>query len=203
MPDGDVISGKVQHRWRSAVSRLRSGASPQEVAVHANRALSDTFRTNGGLGGSTEYGAVIEARARGELSLAESRRRAQEIYRSQEPTEFALLTHQAVKRLLAASFSTTVSLDPGTISVIQAVCTELLNAELFERVRPDLVGEAFPDHEAFDRFIEQCHASLAEPIARISASLTLNPTATGLRAAPVRRRKRRQATESLLDQSIL
>ncbi len=203
MPDGDVISSRVQHRWRSTLSRLRGGATPLEVAVHANRALSDTFRRYGGIGGSAAYGAIIEARGRGELSPSETRQRAHRIYRSQEQTEFALLAFRAVKRLLASPPKSAAALEPGTITVAQAVCAELLNAELFERVRPHLVGDVFPDHEAFDRFVEHCHALLTEPIAHISASLTLHPTATGLRAAPTRRRKRRQATATILDQSIL
>lgn len=203
MPDGDVIASRIHHRWRSTYARLRGGATPHEVTAHANRALAATLRCHGGIAGSAQYGAIIEARARGEVSPSEARTQAQLIYRSQEQTKFALLVHRAIKRRLASPLTEADTLQPGTVTVVQAVCAELLNAELFERVRPHLVGDCFPDHAAFDLFAEQCQSLITEPVARLSASLTRDPTATRLRAAPIRQRRSRQSTADLLNQSIL
>ena len=203
MPDGDVISGRVQHRWRSTLARLRGGATPDEIAAHANRALAQTLRSNGGIAGQAAYGAIVDARARGELTPGEARAQARLVYRAQEQTPFALVALRAVERRLAAPLDGPAALQPGTITVAEAVCAEVLNAQLFERVRPALVGECFPDHAAFDRIVEQCHALVARGVAHISASLSRDPSAVRLRAAPTRRRARRPSTAALLNQSIL
>lgn len=203
MPDGDVISGCVPHRWRSTLARLRGGATPEEVAAHANRALAQTLRSSGGIAGQAAYGAIIDARTRGELTPAEARAQAWQVYRSQEQTPFAMVVHQAVDRCLTMPLDGAAALQPGTITVAEAVCSEVLNTQLFERVRPDLVGECFPNHAAFDHVVEQCHAVVARGVAHISASLSRDPSAARLRAAPTRRRVRRPSTASLLNQSIL
>jgi len=203
MPDGDVISGRVHHRWRSTLARLRGGATPGEIAAHANRALADTLRSTGGIAGQGAYGAIVEARARGELTPAEARDEARLVYRAQEQIPFALIVLRAVERRLASPFEGAAALQPGTIAVAEAVCSEVVNALLFEQVRPVLVGQCFPDHAAFDRVAEQCHALIARGVAHISASLARDPSAARLRAAPTRRRARRPSTAALLNQSIL
>jgi hypothetical protein len=203
MPDGDVISGRVQHRWRSTLARLRGGATSDEIAAHANRALAQTLRSNGGIAGQAAYGAIVDALARGELAPREARAQAWQVYRSQEQTPFAMVVHQAVDRCLTTSLNCAAALQPGTITVAEAVCSEVLNTQLFERVRPDLVGECFPDHAAFDRVVEQCHAIVARGIAHLSESLSRDPSAARLRAFPIRRRARRASTASILKQSIL
>jgi hypothetical protein len=203
MPDGDVVSSSIHHRWRSTLARLRRGATPEEIASHANRALAETLRSSGGIAGQAAYGAIVEARARGELTPAEARVQARLVYRSQEQTPFALVVLRAVARRLALPFDGAAALQPGAITVAEAVCSEVVNAQLLERVRPALVGQCFPDHAAFDRVAEQCHALIARGVAHISASLSKDPSAAQLRAAPTRRRARRPSTAALLNQSIL
>jgi hypothetical protein len=203
MPDGDVISGIVQYRWRSALARLRGGAPPAEIASHVNRALADTLRSNGGIGGHREYGAVVEACAQGVLNPSEARVEARAIYRSQEQTPFALVVKRAVDRRLALPFDGVASLQPAMVTVAEDVCYELVNEELFERVRPALVGQRFLDDAAFDRVTQECLAFIAHGVASISASLAVDPSATGLRVAPIRRRSRRASTADLLKQSLL
>lgn len=203
MPDGDVISGRVQHRWRSTLARLRGGATLDEVAAHANRALTQTLRSNGGIAGQATYGTIVDARARGELTPAEARVQARLVYRAQEQTPFALIVLRAVERRLASPIEGASALQPGTITVAEAVCAEVINTQLFEQIRPVLVGQYFLDHAAFDHVVEQCHALVARGIAHISTSLSRDPSATRLRAAPIRRRARRPSTATLLNQSIL
>lgn len=174
-----------------------------EIASHANRALAETLRASGGVAGLAAYGAIVEARARGELTPAEARVRVRLVYRAQEQTPFALVVMRAVDRRLASPFEGAAALQPGTITVAEAVCSEVVNSQLFERVRPALVGQCFPDHAAFDRVAEQCHALIARGVAHISASLARDPSAAGLRATPTRRRARRPSTAALLSQSIL
>lgn len=203
MPDGDVISSSVHHRWRSTLAHLRAGATPEDVASHANRALAETLRSSGGVAGLTEYGAVVEARARGELTAAEARAKTRLIARSQEQTPFALIVRKAVDRCVTAPLTGVAVLQPGMITIAEAVCSEILDAELFERVRPALVGTCFPDHEAFDRAVDQCRALVARGISSLGASLARDPSASRLRAAPTRRRMRRPSTATLLNKSIL
>lgn len=203
MPDGDVMSSSIQHRWRSALARLRGGAAPNEVASHVNQALVQTLRANGGIPAQSAYGAVVEARARGEFTPAEARAAARLIQRAQEPTPFALVVHRAVDRCLTIPVSPATALSPGGITVAGAVCSAVMDAELFERVRPRLVGQCFPDHETFDRFVADCHALVAPGVAHIGASLSRDPSAARLRATPTRRRVRRRSTAALLSESIL
>ena len=203
MPDGDVISSRINHRWRSTLERLRGGASAQEVASHANRAIAETLRANGGIAGQDAYGAVIEARARGDITPGEARAMARLIFQSQEPIPFALVVHRAVDRCLAAPVSTGAALGPGVITVAEAVCHAVMDAELFERVRPALVGKHFADDEAYDRVIGDCRAVLAPVFARIGESLSRDPSANRLRAAPMRRRIRRPSTTAVLKTSLL
>lgn len=203
MPDGDVVTSSIQHRWRSALARLRGGAAPDAVASHVSRALAQTLRASGGIPGQDAYGAIVEARARGDLTPADARAEARLIQRSQEPTPFALIVYRAVDRCLAAPVSPTAALAPGGITVAEAVCSAVMDAELFERVRPALVGHYFPDHEAFDRFVADCRVLIAPGVARIGASLFRDPSATRLRAIPTRRRMRRRSTAALLTESIL
>lgn len=203
MPDGDIISSSIHHRWRSALARLRGGATPQEVASHANRALAETLRVNGGIPGQDAYGAVVEARTRGELTPAEARARARMIAQSQGPTPFTLVVHKAVDRCLAEPVSTAAALGPGVLTVADAVCYAVMDGELFERVRPALVGKCFPDHDAYDRFVADCRALLAPGLARIGQSLSRDPSASRLRAAPIHRRTRRPSTTAVLNTSLL
>ena len=203
MPDGDVVSSSIHHRWRSTLARLRGGATPEEIASHANRALADTFRSSGGIAGQAAYGAIVEARVRGELTPAEARAQARLVCQAQEQTRLALVVLRAVQRQLASPLDGAAALQPGAITVAEAVCIEVVNEQLFERVRPAIVGECFPDHAAFDRVAEQCHALIARGVVHISASLSRDPSAARLRAVPIRRRGRRASTASLLNQSIL
>jgi hypothetical protein len=203
MPDGDVIAGRVHHDWRSTLARLRGGATPEEIAAEANRALAETLRANGGIAGQAAYGAVVDARACGELTPAEARAQARLVYLSQEPTPFALIVSRAVDRRLASPLEGAAALQPGIITVAESVCFEVMNTQLFERVRPVLVGQCFPDHAAYDHVVEQCQALVARGIAHISASLSRDPTAARLRAAPIRRRAPRPSTAALLSRSIL
>lgn len=203
MPDGDVVSSSIHHRWRSTLARLRGGATPEEIASHANRALAETLRSSGGIAGQAAYGAIVEARARGDLTRAEARVQARLVYQAQEQTRLALVVLRAVDRRLASPIEGAAALQPGAISVAEAVCIELVNEQLFERVRPALVGQCFPDHAAYDRVTEQCHALIALGVAHISASLSRDPSAARLRAAPIRRRALRPSTAALLTRSIL
>jgi hypothetical protein len=203
MPDGDVISSSVHHRWRSTLARFRAGASPEEVASHANRAIAEKLRSSGGVPGLAFYGTLVEARCRDELSLSEARSQARRIARSQEQTPFALIVLKAVDRWLTAPLDDAAALQPGTVLVAQAVCAELMNAELFEKVRPSLVGRCFADHDAFDNAVEHCRALIETGIGHISASLVRDPTAARLRASPIRRRSQRASTAAVLNQSIL
>jgi hypothetical protein len=203
VPDGDVISSSVHHRWRSTLAHLRAGATPGEIASHANRALAETLRSNGGIAGLTAYGAIVEGRVRGELTAAEARAKMRLIARAQEQTPFALTVQRAVDRCVTAPLDGAAVLQPGVITIAEAVCSEILDAELFERVRPALVGRCFPDHEAFDRVVDQCRALVERGIISLGESLARDPSATRLRAAPTRRRVRRPSTATLLNKSIL
>lgn len=203
MPDGDVISSSIQHRWRSAYAGVKGGASAHEVAPRLLRALTDTLRSNGGIAGQTDYGSVVEARVAGELTSTEARAKARLIARSQEQTPFALIVRRAVDRCLVGPVSASAALAPGVLTVAEVVCTALMDAELFERIRPVLVGERFLDHAAFDRFVAECHAVLAPGVARIAESLSRDPSASRLRANPTRRRSRRPTTATILNTSIL
>jgi hypothetical protein len=203
MPDGDVLSSKIHYRWRSTLARLRGGATAEEVAAHANRALADALRSSGGIAGHDAYGAIVDARARGELTPSEARVQARQVYRAQEQTQFAMIVRRAVDRCLASPLEDGAALQPGAIMVAQAVCFEVVNTEFFERVRPALVGQWIPDHATFDRITEQCHVLIAGGVAHISESLAVDPTASRLRATPTRRRARRSSTADLLDRSIL
>lgn len=202
MPDGDVISSRIPYRWRSTLDCLRGGGTPSEIVAHASRALTKTFRESGGIEGLAAYGAVVDARVRGELTAAEARLKARLVYDSQEQVPRAQIVFRAVYRLLAMS-SEGAALQPGAITVAEAVSFELLQTELFEPVRAKLIGKFVPDDEAFDRLFAECRTLLAPGVARISASLSLDPSARGLRAAPTRRRQRRLTTAALLDQSII
>lgn len=203
MPDGDVVSSKIHHRWRSTLARFRGGATPEEVASHANRALVDALRCAGGIAGQDAYGMIVEACARGELTPAEARIRARQVYRAQEQTQFAMIVHRAVNRRLASRLDDGAALQPGAITVAEAVCSEVVNTQFFERIRPELVGRSIPDHPTFDRLAGQCHALIAGAVAHISQSLSVDPSASRLRATPTRRRALRSSTATLLGQSIL
>ena len=203
MPDGDVISSSIQHRWRSAYAGLKGSGSPHEVAPRLLKALTETLRSNRGIAGLTDYGAVVEARVAAELTLAEARAKARLIARSQEQTPFALIVRRAVDRCLAGPVSAAAALSPGVLTVAEAVCTALMDAELFGRIRPVLVGERFSDHAAFDRFVADCRALLAPGLAHIGESLSRDPSATRLRATPTRRQARRPTTATILTTSIL
>jgi hypothetical protein len=202
VPDGDVVSSSVLHRWRSAAARLRGDATPEEVASHANRALAETLRSSGGIPGLAEYGAVVEARVRGELTPAEARAKARLIARSQEQTPTVMIVQRAVDRCLTAPVDGVSVLAPGSLTVAEAVCAEVMDDQFFERLRPVLVGQRFPDHGAFDEFVEQCRAVVARGVAHISASLSRDPSAARLRAVPTRRRARRPSMRDVLNQSI-
>ncbi len=203
MPDGDVISSCIQHRWRSTLNRLRGGGTPFEIVAHANRALTKTFRKSGGISGLAAYSAIIEARVRGDLTVAEARLQARRVYDAQEQIRHAQIVLRAVLRRLAMPFDGAAALQPGAVTVAEAVCFELLNTEIFEPVRAKLVGECFPNDEAYDRLIERCQTLITPGVAHISTSLSLDPSGNGLRAVPTRRHQRRPSTAALLDQSIL
>lgn len=203
MPDGDVVSSSIHHRWRSAYAGLKGTATPHEVAPRVLKALTETLRANGGVGGLHGYGVVVEACVAGKLTAAEARTNARLVAQSQEQTPFALIVHKAVDRCLVAPISETAVLAPGVLTVVDAICIVVMDHALFGRVRPALVGERFPNHEAYDDFVADCRALLAPALEHLGKSLSRDPSAARLRAAPMRRRAHRSSTAAILNTSIL
>ncbi len=203
MPDGDVIASRVSREWRSSLARLRGGGSPEEIVPHLTRALTATLRSNGGIAAVDKYGALVDTYGRRDISAAAARAEARTLFREGVQTPFAMTVHRAVTRLLVSADAPSDALKPGATKVTEAVCAELVNNQLFERVRPNLVGDCFPDHTAFDTMVRQCNSLLSPSIDNIVASLARDPSASSLRASAGRRSASRQATAAILSKSIL
>lgn len=203
MPDGDFVSSTMHFRWRATFGGLRGSDTPGELAPRALKALTETLRQHGGIRAQAEYATIIAQRLRGELTSAEARQQARAVELAQARTPFSILVREAVDGVLTGSVSGTAVLQPALLTVAEAVCSRLVDAELFEKARASLVGARFPDHDAFDRFVADCKAHLAPGIARIGEHLHREPTGHGLRARPLRRRARKVATADLLNKSVL
>jgi hypothetical protein len=203
MPDGDVISRSIRHGWRPAYAGLRGDATPEELAPRLLKALSALLRANGGIPQLHAYGSIIDARAAGLVRPPEALERVREVGRSTIQTPFSLLIARAIARCVAEPLSSLEGLVPGALRAAEYVCTTAMDVELFEKARPALLGERFPGHAGYDAFVAQCRACVAPGVARIAEYLTRTPSATGLRAAPSRRRAGRRSTAEMLRTSIL
>jgi hypothetical protein len=69
MPDGGYYRRTPSQAWRSVHRMVAAGASPEELAGPARRALAQTLRRGGGLPGLTEAADIVAAVASGHKNM--------------------------------------------------------------------------------------------------------------------------------------
>lgn len=202
MPDGDRIERGMRHGWRPAYRRLKGGASPAELAPRLLKGLAATLRTEGGVPGLRAYGLVIESHAAGLLTTERALERIRRIQRSQPYGHLSMIAAHGVARCVTENGPGTTLVASGERLAAGSVCRELLDAELFERARPAVVGDLFETQNAYDRYTEACREQIGEHLVRLANQLLDRPTGEGVRAPAVRRAPRR-STADVLGDSLL
>jgi hypothetical protein len=194
MPDGDVISRGVRFAWRASYEGVRGGDSVAVVAGRLTKSVALVLRRSGGLPDLVAAGILVGRVQSGEVTPETGLDMARSLGRG--PGIGAMPLLEATQRCLLR--------DPTDVEPIFAIAEEVLHvivdAEFLGRLSPDLVGERFDGVAEAAEYIADCHSALQAPFRDMARKLVLHPDAQGLRAAPVRRRRR--STLELLSQSL-
>lgn len=153
MPDRDVIPRTIRPRWRQAARLAREANSPSVVGGLLEKAVYQTIREGTGY---PDVVAVVD-RPESQFDL-EVWRQCLDLEKLDDP-----LVERAYQRLSACEPWGTRTRPPE--AMLELVLSDLVRAEVFDRLRPFVVGATpFPTAAQWDRYCSEVitHAALGE-----------------------------------------
>ncbi len=201
MPDNDIIQSALVPCWQAAGRLLRGGHPLLEVASASDKALARSLRQGGGLPGLDRLTALLEEVQAGQLTPGQAMDRLHDVEYEYDGSRHIKVAAQATRQLVAEVHQGASFLDARR-AVAERFCWELLDHQLFGRLRPLLIGTRFADRDEAAAFEAACKAELTTAITKLASQLLADPTATALRAPALRARTRR-TTEELMALDLL
>jgi hypothetical protein len=200
MPDLDIVQRRLLRHWR-APYRLTKGNHPAEsVAAALVTAVAATLRDEGGIPAFESLCAAsrgMSASVSGTKTLAEVSRAIEQEFGQQRAVKLA--ARAAQRNALEIHYGRAL---PGPLSLAKEYLRQLLDHHFFSKAITPLIGEGkrFSDTQEARQF-ESSVRSYAEPkLTEIAKRLSVDPTASRLRAPKSPRHHR--TTAELLEEPL-
>jgi hypothetical protein len=199
MPDGDYYRRTPRQVWRSAHRMVVAGASPEELAGPARRALAQTLR-RGGLPGFVEAADIVTAVVSGQKGMRRALNDLQSLEQAVGRSTNAMLGIEAARRVLAElSFGGDAPAN-AQVALAERTCWGLVERNFLDLARLNFVGVRFQNLSEALKWDAACRAEFEPDVRRIATAVARQPSAKKLRAPA--RRLPRQATANLLHQPV-
>lgn len=198
MPDQDIVEHSLKQPWKPSYRLRKGGCTPELEAESLGKALAATLRDEGGVPPGLEDLLTASShaltRSDGARTLAEVTRILEQRFGQQGPVK--VLARASTRNLAQIEAGRAL---PGPGSLIGEYLSARVQHEYFDRVRHRLVGgtNRFSDAEVERRFTAQVRTRMEPHLARLAASLTVDPSAAKLRAP--KSSLSRRSTAELID----
>src|SRR5712692_3647390 len=169
MPDGDYYRRTPRQVWRSVHRMVLAGASPEELAGPARRALAQTLRRGGGLPGLTEAADIVIAVASGQKNMRRALDDLQSLEQAVGRSPNATLGVDAARRVLAElSFGGAAPSD-AQFALAERTCWGLLEHHFLDLAQLNFVGLRFANLSEARQWDGECRAEFDRDVRRIAA----------------------------------
>jgi len=198
MPDGDVIRRGVRFTWRPAYEGLASAGPDIDARGLVAKGLTASLRARP-IPQLMEASALVRQVWSGQLSTSDALDRVATMVGSVGGTRNDAMVDIALRHVIVAG-------PTGALpdqAVAEAYLIALIEAELFAKVRPEVIERRKLDPMRVEPFIAWCIDEAQESIRSIAQQIVADPTGARLRAPSSRgRKKKKKGTAQMLDESI-